>query len=47
LRWACQTLYTGQPVHGTYPFDQWRAPQVLIDRYALKVPADAPAEACR
>jgi hypothetical protein len=30
-------------VHGTYPFDQWRAPQVLIDRYALKVPADAPA----
>ena len=38
-----QMLYTGQPVHGTYPFDQWSIPQVLIDRYALKVPADAPA----
>ncbi len=37
-----QTLYTGQPVHGTYPFSQWAVPQFLIDRYALKVPADAP-----
>jgi hypothetical protein len=37
-----QTLYTGQPVHGTFPFKQWATNQVLIDRYALKVPADAP-----
>jgi hypothetical protein len=37
-----QTLYTGQPVHGTLPFKQWAANQVLIDRYALTVPADAP-----
>jgi hypothetical protein len=37
-----QTLYTGQPVHGSFPFTQWAANQVLIDRYTLKVPADAP-----
>src|SRR5579859_6269461 len=36
-----QTLYSGQPVHGTFPFNQWPAGQLLIDRYALKVPADA------
>lgn len=37
-----QTLYAGQPVRGSFPFNQWGPGQVLIDRYALKVPADAP-----
>ncbi len=42
LTLGAQTLYSGQPVHGSFPFSQWAANQVLIDRYALKVPDDAP-----
>ena len=37
-----QPLYTGQPVHDTLPFDNWIPGQVLVDRYALKVPAVFP-----
>jgi hypothetical protein len=36
-------LWEGHPVHGTYPFADWRAPEFIRDRYALRLPTDAPA----
>jgi hypothetical protein len=29
-----------QPVHNTYPFDEWPAPIFLIDRHAVTIPAN-------
>ncbi|UCC63682.1 MAG: hypothetical protein JSV36_01075 [Anaerolineae bacterium] len=36
-------LWEGRPVHGTYPTDQWPVGAVVLDRYGLTVPHDAPA----
>lgn len=36
-------LYEGRPVHGAYPTGEWPAGAVLLDRYGLTVPHDAPA----
>jgi 4-amino-4-deoxy-L-arabinose transferase-like glycosyltransferase len=35
------------PVHGTYPTSQWEPGEVVADRLALRVPADAPPGAYR
>jgi hypothetical protein len=42
LRLAGTTLYSGAPVHGTYPFDAWRPGEVVVDRYQPRIPLDAP-----
>jgi Dolichyl-phosphate-mannose-protein mannosyltransferase len=31
-----------QPGHGTYPTSRWRPGQTVVDRYELRMPADAP-----
>jgi 4-amino-4-deoxy-L-arabinose transferase-like glycosyltransferase len=36
-------LWRGPPVHGQHPFPAWQAPGFLRDRYALRLPTDAPA----
>jgi hypothetical protein len=36
-------LWEGDPVHGRYPFHQWTAGEFVRDRYALRLPLDAPA----
>jgi 4-amino-4-deoxy-L-arabinose transferase-like glycosyltransferase len=36
-------LWRGRPVRGTYPFSAWHAPAFVRDRYALRLPVDAPA----
>jgi 4-amino-4-deoxy-L-arabinose transferase-like glycosyltransferase len=36
-------LWRGHPVHGLYPFTSWRADEFIRDRYALRLPIDAPA----
>lgn len=36
-------LWQGQPVRGRYPFAQWRAAEYLVERYAVRLPADLPA----
>ena len=36
-------LWHGHPVHGLYPFTAWRAGEFIRDRYALRLPIDAPA----
>jgi len=36
-------LREGQPVQGTYPTDQWPNGAVVLDRYGLTVPQEAPA----
>jgi hypothetical protein len=36
-------LWDGAPVHGTYPFDEWEAGEVVADRYGLRVPVDTAA----
>jgi len=36
-------LWEGQPVQGTYPTDQWPNDAVVLDRYGLPVPQEAPA----
>lgn len=36
-------LWQGDPAHGTYPFVQWRPPEYVRDRYALRLPTDVPA----
>jgi hypothetical protein len=36
-------LWEGDPVHGRYPFVQWQPPEFVRDRYALRLPAGAPA----
>ncbi len=38
-----QMLLTGQPVHDTYPFEEWETPQLLIDRQSISMPLDQPA----
>jgi len=46
IQLADQTLFTGSPVHNTLPFSAWAPGQVVIDRYALKIPPDfAPGSA--
>ena len=37
------SLATTPPVHGTYPFSQWAAHEVVADRYGVRVPQDAPS----
>ncbi|MBF8284077.1 MAG: conserved rane protein of unknown function [Anaerolineales bacterium] len=39
---AGQPLYSGQPVHNTFPFWEWSPGQLLADRYALRLPPDMP-----
>jgi 4-amino-4-deoxy-L-arabinose transferase-like glycosyltransferase len=34
-------LLNGQPVHGSYPFDRWATPQLVIDHRRPNVPAEA------
>ncbi len=36
-------LWQGRPVHGTYATDEWPPGAVVLDRYGLTVPHDAPA----
>jgi len=46
IQLADQTLFTGSPVHNTFPFSDWAAGQVIIDHYALKIPPNfAPGSA--
>ena len=33
-----QTLYAGGPVHGTYPTSEWTTRDIVLDRYALRIP---------
>jgi hypothetical protein len=33
-----KTLYSGGPVHGTYPTSEWAPGEIILDRYALRVP---------
>jgi hypothetical protein len=33
-----ETLYTGGPVHGTYPTSEWTIGEIIQDRYGLRVP---------
>jgi hypothetical protein len=33
-------LYAGAPVHGTYPFSQWRAGELVADRYDPRLPRE-------
>ncbi len=33
-------LYTGAPVHGSYPFSEWAAGEVVADHYAPRLPRD-------
>lgn len=40
LRLGDTDLYRGDPVHGTYPFDEWTAGEVVQDRYALRIPLE-------
>ena len=40
-------LLTTQPVHNTYPFDEWYTPQFLIDHVDPLIPADFPAGSYR
>jgi 4-amino-4-deoxy-L-arabinose transferase-like glycosyltransferase len=35
-------LYTGAPVHGTYPTSDWSSGEVVADRYGLRLPRDMP-----
>jgi hypothetical protein len=36
------TLYTGAPIHGTYPTSEWTVGEIVADRYAPRLPRDAP-----
>ncbi len=36
-------ITTSQPVHNTYPFEEWEIPQFVIDRQQLSIPIDLPA----
>ena len=36
------TLYTGAPVHGTYPTSGWTAGELVMDRYDPRLPLDIP-----
>ncbi len=38
-------LWQGQPVRNTYPFAAWRADEYLVERYAVRLPPDLPADA--
>jgi hypothetical protein len=33
-----ETLYADDPVHGTYPTSEWMIGEIVLDRYALRVP---------
>lgn len=39
---VARILLNTQPVYGTYPFDSWTTPQLVIDRQILRVPATVP-----
>ncbi|MEP7284855.1 MAG: hypothetical protein ABI947_03700 [Chloroflexota bacterium] len=36
-------LWTGQPVHDTYPMTQWHAGELITDHYAVPIPPNLPA----
>jgi len=36
-------LWEGDPVHGRYPLREWGSTEFVRDRYALRLPTDAPA----
>ena len=36
-----QSQQDNQPVHGTYPFSQWRVGETVVDSYILQIPPDA------
>jgi 4-amino-4-deoxy-L-arabinose transferase-like glycosyltransferase len=36
------TLYMGAPVHGTYPFSEWTAGEIVADRYDPRLPREVP-----
>ncbi len=40
---ATLPLTTTAPVQGTYPFSQWLPNEIVADRYAVRVPQDAPS----
>lgn len=42
IRLNDQPLYSGQPVHNTFPFSDWASGQLITDHYSLKIPADFP-----
>ncbi len=35
-------LYTGAPVHGSYPTSEWTAGEVVADRYSPRIPRNMP-----
>jgi hypothetical protein len=35
-----EKLYDGDPVHGTYPFGEWRPGEIVSDRYGPRIPLD-------
>jgi len=43
VRLGGRDWYVGAPARNTLPFDQWLPGQLVIDRYALKVPLDQDA----
>lgn len=43
LRLGETLLYRGDPVHDTYPFDRWEPGEVVVDRYAPRLPLDVAA----
>lgn len=42
LRLGKIVLYSGGPVHDTYPFDEWRPGEVVVDRHQPRIPLDTP-----
>ncbi len=42
LRLGDHNLYEDAPVHGTYPTSEWRAGEIVADRYDLRLPLDMP-----
>jgi len=42
LRLGKKTLYSGGPVHNSYPFVDWRPGEIVVDRYQPRIPLDTP-----
>ncbi|MFQ5407906.1 MAG: glycosyltransferase family 39 protein [Anaerolineales bacterium] len=40
MKLGAQPLASGAPVSDSYPFDQWAAGEVVIDRHAIRLPRD-------
>ena len=43
LRLGDAVLYTGDPVHGSYPVTDWQIGELITDRYAPRLPRDLEA----